>query len=54
MYNLKYCKKILQGEVDYFIRKYKEVPKEYEYLKTYNYNIAIFYILKKLHNKDFN
>ena len=51
MYN---PKTILQEKVDDFIRKYKEVltDKEYEYLKSYNYEIANFYMLPKLHKSQ--
>ena len=48
MYN---PKTILQEKVDDFTRKYKEVlaDEEQEYLKSYNYKIANFYMLPKLH-----
>ena len=44
----------MQEKVDEFIRKYKEllIDKEYEYLKSYNYKIANFYMLLKLHKSQ--
>ena len=44
-------KDILQKRIDDFIEKYKEtfLNKEYQYLKNYNYKIANFYMLPKLH-----
>lgn len=44
-------KDILQIRINEFIEKYKEVflEKEYHYLKNYNYKIANFYMLPKLH-----
>ena len=45
---------ILQEKVEDFIRKYKDVltDKEYEYLKSYNYRFANFYMLPKLHKSQ--
>ena len=45
---------ILQGKVDAFIQKCKEVltDKEHKYLKNYNYRIANFYMLPKLHKSQ--
>ena len=42
---------LLQGKVNDFTEKYKPVltNKEYEYLKTFNYKMANFYMLPKLH-----
>ena len=42
---------LLQGKVNDFTEKYKPVltNKEYEYLKTFNYKMANFYMLAKLH-----
>lgn len=47
-------KTILEEKVDDFIRKYKEVltDKEYEYFKSFNYKIAWFYLLPKLHRSQ--
>ena len=47
-------KKIFQEKTDDFIPKYKEVlaDKEYEYLKSYNFKIANFYMLPKLHKSQ--
>ena len=41
----------MQKRIDDFIEKYKEtlLNKEYQYLKNYNYKIANFYMLSKLH-----
>ena len=45
---------ILQEIVDDFIWKYKEVltDKDYEYLKSCDYRITIFYMLLKLHKSQ--